>query len=79
MSEPVIFDPALAAIRRMEEACYGAPIDWDAPILPSEWPGGYMHDIPLTSSEDRRHILDTTCWCGPTVEGGKVTHHEATS
>jgi hypothetical protein len=26
------------------------------------------HNLPLTSSDERMHVLDETCWCGPVVE-----------
>lgn len=27
-----------------------------------------IQDVPETSSEERMHVLDETCWCKPTVE-----------
>ena len=40
-----------------------------------------IHDLPVTSSDERMHILDDTCWCSPTVAyvngfPHQVFHHQ---
>lgn len=41
------------------------------------------HSVPPTSSDDRGHVLDASCWCAPTVtrrEGGiDIEHHSSTT
>jgi hypothetical protein len=36
-----------------------------------------IQDVPETSSDERMHVLDETCWCNPTVEHveGKLRHN----
>lgn len=26
-----------------------------------------VHDTPMVSSDDRQHVMDRTCWCGPEI------------
>lgn len=34
-----------------------------------------IQDVPLTSSDERMHVLDVDCWCEPTIDGDRLVHH----
>lgn len=36
-----------------------------------------LHDVPSVGSDERMHVLDSSCWCNPTVEvvPPKVSHN----
>ena len=33
-----------------------------------------IQDVPETSSDERMHVLDETCWCKPTTDGEYLRH-----
>ncbi|WP_280186271.1 MULTISPECIES: hypothetical protein [Nocardia] len=43
---------------------------WDGPVP--------VQEIPETSSDDRMHVMDETCWCHPEVTEvpSIIRHHE---